>query len=67
MKPAGGSEMVGLKKLWPLRGILEHEFAEEAERRSAVAKDFIVKALKAEVRAFLHLPVTAEFENLEFA
>src|SRR5688572_5887185 len=56
-----------LEDLIPLSSIAQHHFAQEADRRCAVAEEFIVESLQGEFAAFLLSPVLAQFENLQLA
>src|SRR5215471_17883768 len=56
-----------LKSLWPGILILEHDFAQQANWRRAMAEHFVMELLKVEIRTFLLAIVFAELEDLQLA
>src|SRR3954454_14541414 len=57
----------GSKRIRPLRLILEEDFAQQTNRRRAVAEDFVVKLLEAESVPLLLAIVFAKLEDLQLA
>jgi hypothetical protein len=50
-----------LKHVIPTLQILQHHFAQQANRGRAMAQEFVVKSLEGELLSFLFSPVLAQF------